>query len=247
MARRLTKGGTRRKRKSARPQAPEVIANQVFLAIPWKGVRPKYEKAVGSLKSRSPVSFVIVGRSDSQDAEDLLEVIKDRLRSSSYAIFDATGGNANVSLEYGYAEALDVQRILYVSTHGRAKRSSSDAPIISDLAGKRRNPYKQQTGLSRLLSDFSKSHPFTIRFERFLTDIGKRTSKGTKKRNRSLALKVVHLLDGVGDVRRTDIVQQLQADQSRYTAEEVDAMLKKLHAAKLVRSQQGPYARVQIA
>src|SRR3989304_1091363 len=140
-----------------------VIPNQIFLAIPWKSPRPKYEKAIGSLRSRSPLSFVIVGRSDSQDAEDLLEVIKERLESSSYAIFDATNGNANVSLEYGYAEALDIPRVLYVSTHGRAKKSASDAPIIADLAGKRRNQYKQEVALHRLLGDFSRNHSYTIR------------------------------------------------------------------------------------
>ena len=33
--------------------------------------------------------------------------------------FHASGGNANVSLEYGYAEALDIPRELDRSTHGR--------------------------------------------------------------------------------------------------------------------------------
>jgi hypothetical protein len=91
-----------------RPAQPDVIANQVFLAIPWKGVRPRYERCVDHLGSRSPLSFIIVGRADSQNADDLLEVIKERLESSSFAVFDASGGNANVSLEYGYAEALDI-------------------------------------------------------------------------------------------------------------------------------------------
>jgi len=48
-------------------------------------------------------------------------------------------------------------------------------------------------------------------------------------------------------VRRADIVQQLQADVSGYTASEVDDMIKKLHAAKLIRSQQGPHARALVA
>jgi hypothetical protein len=85
-----------------------------------------------------------------------------------------------------------------------------------------------------------------IRFERFLSDIGKRASKGTKKRNRTLALKVVHTIDGTKDVRRVDIVQKLLAEPARYSSEEVDIMIKKLHAEKLIRSQQGPHARVQI-
>jgi hypothetical protein len=190
---------------------------------------------------------VIVGRADSQNADDLLEVIKERLESSSYAVFDASGGNANVSLEYGYAEALDIPRALYVSTHGHSTKASSDPPIIADLAGKRRNQYKQEAALKRLLKEFADAHSYTIRFERFLADRGKRLGKGTKKRNRALALKIIHALDGQSDVRRADIVQRLLADQSRYAASEVDSMIAKLHGARLIQSQQGPYARVQIA
>jgi hypothetical protein len=229
------------------PSRPDVIANQVFLAIPWKGTRPKYEACTDRLKSRSPLSFVIVGRADNQDADDLLQVIKERIEGSSYAIFDASGGNANVSLEYGYAEALDIPRVLYVSTHGRRTTTSTDPPIIADLAGKRRNQYKQEAGLRRLLDEFSKQHSYTIRFERFLADTGKRRNKGAKKRNRALALKVIHALDGQSDTRRADIVQQLLADQSRYLEEEINGMIWKLHTAGLIRSQQGPYSRVQIA
>ena len=67
------------------PSRPDVIANQVFLAIPWKGVRPKYEACTDRLKYQSPLSFIIVGRADNQDADDLLEVIKERINGSSYA------------------------------------------------------------------------------------------------------------------------------------------------------------------
>jgi hypothetical protein len=190
---------------------------------------------------------VIVGRADSQNADDLLEVIKKRLESSSYAVFDASGGNANVSLEYGYAEARDIPRALYVSTHGRTTKASADPPIIADLAGKRRNQYKQEAALKHLLKEFSDQHAYTVRFERFLVDAGKRLSKGVKKRNRALALKIIHALDGQTDVRRADIVQLLLADQSRYADFEIDTMITKLHNASLIRSQQGPYARVQIA
>ncbi len=228
------------------PSRPDVIANQVFLAIPWKGSRPKYETCIDRLRSRSPLSFVIVGRADNQDADDLLQVIKERIDGSSYAIFDASGGNANVSLEYGYAEALDIPRVLYVSTHGRRTTARTDPPIIADLAGKRRNQYKQEAGLKRLLDDFSERHAYTVRFERFLADTGKRRNKGAKKRNRALALKIIHALDGQSDTRRADIVQQLLADQSRYTEEEINGMISKLHNAGLIRSQQGPYSRVQI-
>ena len=49
-----------------------------------------------------------MGRGDSQEAQDLLDVIKERLFSSSLAVFDATGGNANVSREFGLAEANEI-------------------------------------------------------------------------------------------------------------------------------------------
>ena len=55
-------------------------------------------------------------------------------------------------------------------------------------------------------------------------DAGKRLDKGAKKRNRALALKIIHSLDGETDIRRADIVQRLLADQSRYGDVEVDSM-----------------------
>lgn len=61
----------------------EVIANQVFIGLPWTA-RPKYEHVIEYLRTRSPLSFVIVGRNERQDAEDLLKIIKDRIEISSY-------------------------------------------------------------------------------------------------------------------------------------------------------------------
>ena len=55
----------------AKSSAVVVVANQVFLATPWRTVRPRYEKIVAKLRTKSPLSFVIVGREDDQDAEDL--------------------------------------------------------------------------------------------------------------------------------------------------------------------------------
>jgi hypothetical protein len=78
-----------------------VIPNQVFIGCPRKIVRVKYERAIVSLSKKFPISFIIIGRADGQDAEDLLKIIKEKLLSSSYVVFDATGGNPNVSLEFG--------------------------------------------------------------------------------------------------------------------------------------------------
>jgi len=159
------------------PTTLDVVPNQVFVGLPWTS-RTRWDHVIGWLRARSPLSFIVVGRNDKQDAEDLLAVIKDRIDSSSYGIFDATAGNPNVSLEYGYAEAIDLPRVLYLSTHESARRAVKDAPIIADLAGKRRNQCKQEKGLKRLLGEFSKGHSYTIRFDRFMQSTFNRASGG---------------------------------------------------------------------
>jgi hypothetical protein len=229
-----------------RHNAPSVvIPNQVFIGLPWKNVRATYERVIDRLHLTYPISFVIVGREDGQDAEDLLEVIKDRVQSSTFAIFDATDGNANVSLEYGYAEALDIKRALYVSARKRFA-GRADSPIISDLAGKRRNQYKTKKTLRLLLNRFCHDHAYTRRFERFISTLFPRAARGRRKRLRSLALKVIHFLDGKREVRREDVVNDLQGDVSRYRRDEIDQMILSLHRAGLIVSVQGPYSTISI-
>jgi len=227
------------------PAKRQPIPNQVFAGLPWKNVRRKYENAIDWLRIRSPLNFAIVGRDSTQDARDLLDVIKTTIDSSSYAIFDATGGNANVSLEYGYAEARDVKRALYLSAH-KASTKSKDQPIISDLAGKTRQQYKNETALKRHLAAFSETHPYTKRFEKFLDNEFRRESKGDKKRARALALKIIHSCDETQSVRRDDIVQELLADQNAYKRDEIDSMIRRLHKASLIYTKRGRYSTIEI-
>lgn len=224
----------------------DIIPNQVFIGLPWKNVRTRYERAIDRLANTSPLSFVIVGRSDDQDAADLLEVIKGKLEGSSYAIFDATWGNANVSLEYGYAEAKNIPRALYYSTH-KASRKAQDSAIISDLAGKKRNQYKTEKGLFTLLQYFSRNHSFNKRFEKELVKELSNSNKGEKKRRRSLALKIIHQLDGQSDVRREDLVQALLADSSGYREADIETMMRGLRKRGLIYVAPGRYSSVSIA
>ena len=60
-----------------------VIPNQVFLGLPWRNVRPRYERRIDKLAQKYPVHFTIAGRKDAQDAEDLLQVITKRIDTSS--------------------------------------------------------------------------------------------------------------------------------------------------------------------
>lgn len=191
------------------PADREFVPNQVFVGLPWRNVRKKYENVIRKLEKKYPVYFTIVGRGDGQDADDLLEVIKQRISSSSYAIFDATGGNANVSLEFGFAEAIAIPRSIYLSAHGAAKKVSDGSPIISDLGGKKRVQYTNENKLKIELEKFCRDHDFTKRFEAALRRVMKNKKKGAKKRGRALAIKMMRALDGRGPLRRAELVQNL--------------------------------------
>lgn len=220
------------------------IRNQVFVGCPWKTVRKKYETLIEEFKKRYPLSFVIVGKSGDQKAEDLLKIIKDKLFSSSGAIFDASGGNANVSLEYGMAEALELPRCIYITQHKGAKVNESDSAIISDLAGKKRNNYKQIGSLRSLLASYVQGHSYSKQFERFLKDTCGRMKKGEKRSFRSLALKIIHCLDEKDSIRRSDVVQDLIGQG--YTDAEAEDAIRKLHSSKLIKCSEGRFSYVTI-
>lgn len=220
-------------------------ANQVFVGLPWKNVRKKYEHIIHKLENKYPLYFAIVGRNDGQNAEELLSLIKQSIESSSSAIFDATGGNANVSLEYGYAEGLDIPRAIFLSAHKAAAKTAAMNPIISDLTGKRRIQYKTEKTLSTELHKFCREHDYSKRFEKALSKILRGLSKGKKKSNRTLAIKIVRTLDGKPRIRRAELIQSLQA--KNYSENLVDDMLKKLHKAGLVNCAVGKYSDVRIA
>jgi len=222
----------------------EITPNQVFVGLPWRNVRPRYENCIDKLEKKYPLHFTIVGRKDAQDAEDLLGVIKSRIDTSSYGIFDATGGNANVSLEYGYAEAIELPRAIYLSTH-KAASTSKGGVIISDLGGKRRIEYKNERSLETHLESLCKNHDYSKRFESFLSKRGRRLRGTEKRRRRGLAVRLVHYLDGKPSVRRADLVQAIQA--AGYSAGDVEEMLKKLHVEGLLNVSRGRIAKVRIA
>jgi hypothetical protein len=221
-----------------------IVANQVFVGLPWRNVRPRYEKSIDKLHQKYPLHFTIVGRKDAQDAEDLLEIIKTRIDTSSYAIFDATGGNANVSLEYGYAEAVDLPRALYLSTH-KAATGGKGGTIISDLGGKRRIEYTNEQSLRTRLNTLCKDHDYTKWFEAFLQKRVRPKKQGEKKRQRTLALKLIHHLDGREKARRADMVQSLQVN--RYSEREISDMLSKLNKEGLLKVGRGRFSEVRIA
>ena len=229
-----------------RALSKEVVQNQVFIGCPWRIVRKKYLDITEELKKKFPLHFVIVGSEVAHTAENLLSFIKTKLETSSTAIFDVSGGNPNVSLEFGFAEGRNIESSLYISTHGKSQAKSSSS-IISDLAGKRRKEYQNEKSLSRLLSEFSKFHPYTIKFEKGMRVLMKNFSKGEKKSHRALSLKIIHHFDGKDVVRRDDLLHAVTAMNDKYTDNIVDDWLKKLHAQGLIKVTVGRYSEVVIA
>ena len=212
----------------------------------WKRTRPKHDHVIETLNKQYPLSFQIVGGDDVQEAEELLDKIKRILRSSRDAIFDATSGNANVSLEYGIAEERGMPRAIYLCGHAASRRRDNNAPIIADLAGKARNQYKTEKQLQSLLSAFAKQHAYTRRFVDGMRSSRVGMGKGAKKRFRALALKVIHALDGRETRGRIEVVNEVLNGSVRYREEEVDSAIKKLHKAKLLRCTRGRYSSVRI-
>ncbi len=223
-----------------------VIANQVFIGCPWRTIRPKYDRLIDKLNKKFALSFILVGREQDQNAEDLLTVIKVKLLSSSYAIFDVTGGNANVSLEFGIAETSEIDAALYLNVHAANRKPSEDSAIISDLAGKRRKQWKNEAALKNLLFSFCKNHPYTKRFENTLKVGMKNRKQGDKRRLRALALKVVHYLDDKEKVRRDNLIQEMQAIQLPYTEAEIESVLSILKDGEVIQVTRGRYSEVLI-
>ena len=196
----------------------EKIRNQIFLAIPWRNTKRKYENIRSELINKYPLSFIIMGREVNQDANDLLENIKDKLRSSDYAIFDATYGNSNVSLEFGFAEGVGINRIMYLCKHGRTNSANQDRPIISDLGGKIYSSYTTEYTLKLLLSSFCKKHDYTVRFERYMSQY----HNPGKKRKRNLSLKIIHVFDERISLRKSEVLQKVKDEQpGKYTDDEL--------------------------
>ena len=224
------------------------IPNSVFIGCPWRTVRPKYERCAKQLEKRFPLAVILIDSAETPDAQQLFTLIKERLAESSLALFDVTGGNANVSLEFGLAEGYGVSRRLLLSTH-RSSRRAGDTPIIADLAGATRLNYTSEPGLLRHLTQLFEQHPYTIRFERFLSNRYRHRSGPQKKRLRTLAVKTIHLARRQADGRpplRREVVERLGGDAAGYSEAEINAVLADLHTSGLVRVGPGRYSRIEI-
>jgi hypothetical protein len=204
------------------------IPNQVFVGYPWRRYKAIWEAALVDAHKRFPLHFVAIGRRGGLPAGQLLGTICDTIDKSTHGILDATGGNANVSLEYGYARAVLGEARVFLFLDEDPKSSESKDPIISDLAGAVANKYEfGSTGISRHLQEIASQHQYTKNFERFCRQ---RRYKGGQKK---FALRIIRKFDGQHSVLRRQLLDDLVYD-TRKKKKQVEDYLRAMHEGGLI-------------
>lgn len=135
---------------------------QVFIGCPFaREIRSTYDRLKREIEAETPLSLVLADTVGISSSNYLLESITALIRDSAACIFDATGGNANVSLEVGIAHTVPVDYLLTMKTRmpsPKARQRQAGTPevrevrsIISDLQGKNRIEYRQYGALRKQL------------------------------------------------------------------------------------------------
>jgi hypothetical protein len=160
-----------------RAPRPELL----FLGVPFRPpLRRRYDRLKRELEAQTPLHLVLADTTAISSSDYLLDHITRLIEQSAGCIFDATGGNPNVSLEVGIAHALGADFLLALNTRGghgspgrrRASGGKREAdrtkPIIADLQGRNRIEYKTYAGLKRqVLERYLRKLPLLQRWEEF--------------------------------------------------------------------------------
>lgn len=218
--------------------------NQIFVGYPWKTYKLHWERTLAALHKRSPLHFVAIGRKPGQPASQLLSSILKAIDRSSYAFFDASAGNPNVALEYGYARATMSEEDIYLFRDENATSATGPgSPIISDLAGAVANHYAlNDTRLEEAIREIATAHPFVRRFARFC---GRRRYKGG---TRQFLVRILRQLDGKPSILRRELLDNLMHETGK-TEAHIANFLKQLHKAGIITVSKGNEfsSRVQIS
>jgi len=209
---------------------------QLFIGCPFlTAIRKNYDKLKAELEEETPLHVVLADTTSITSTDYLLEHITNLIRESGACMFDATGGNPNVSLEVGIAHALPADFLLALYT--RKPRSQRDAeqtleregevkPIISDLQGRNRIEYKTYKVLKKqFLTRYLDRLPYVKRWNDF------------KRRHSSLvrpALQVFSEIRASGRTLRPRVIAMLDG-----TGIQVDDLLGRLSDAKLLTVKRG--------
>lgn len=152
--------------------------HQVFIGCPFsKDIRKNYDRLKRDLEAETPLSLILADTVGVSSSDYLLEHITELIRDSAGCIFDATGANANVSLEVGIAHTIPTDFLLTLKTR-KGKAGTGTGPgapevrtIISDLQGKNRIEYKTYNTLKQKIEDrFLVNLPYMARWRRFRND-----------------------------------------------------------------------------
>lgn len=205
------------------------VANRVFVGYPHKTYKAFWESILGELHARYPLHFLALGREPGQPALELLVEILRAVDSSSAALLDASTGNANVSLEYGYAKKAMAETEVYLFLdEDSSVAGGPGAPIISDLAGATANRYKLgDHRLREAVEAIARRHPYTKRYEKFCRQ--RKLRGGPRK----LLIRILRKLDGRDSVLRRELLDDLLHETNK-DERGLSNYLKGLHEAGLI-------------
>jgi hypothetical protein len=205
-----------------------VIANRIFVGYPWDPYKTMWENLAADIHKRFAVHLLAVGRAKGQPATQLLTNIMNALDSSSVAMFDASTGNANVSLEYGYFRAARGEEAAFLFLDEDAKLPVGKTPIISDLAGAVANRYKPTDNrLREAVIALCDEHAYVRRFTKFCRQ---RKYKGGP---RKFLVRMIRQLDGRDSILRREFLDDLVHETKKSEAH-INKYLKELHEAGLL-------------
>ncbi len=198
---------------------------QVFVGCPFLiAIRENYDRLKEDLEKELPLHIVLADTTAISSTDYLLEHITNLVRESAACIFDATGGNPNVSLEVGIAHALPTEFLLTIYTRKpRTQQSAEKAleregerrPIISDLQGRNRIEYKTYPSLKRqVINRYLTKLPYMQRWAAFRKRYSSYTAPALqlfqemRQSGRTVRPRVVAVLDGTG-IRADDLLAAL--------------------------------------
>ena len=188
---------------------------QIFIGCPFlPAIRKNYDRLKQELEDETPLHLILADTVAVSSTDYLLEHITTLIRESAACLFDATGGNPNVSLEVGVAHALPAEFLISLYTRKPRQQKIAEAtlakegelkPIISDLQGRNRIEYKAYAGLKEQLTDrFLRRLPYMSRWLEFknrnasMVPHALRIFQDLRSSGRSVRPRVISALDGTG-------------------------------------------------
>ena len=179
-----------------------------------RAIRKNYDRLKRELEDETPLHLILADTTAVSSTDYLLEHITTLIRESAACLFDATGGNPNVSLEVGIAHALPAEFLIALYTRRPRQQKIAEAtlakegevkPIISDLQGRNRIEYKAYAGLKdQLTARFLCKLPYMARWLDFknrnaaMVPHALRIFQDLRSSGRSVRPRVIAMLDGTG-------------------------------------------------